>query len=333
MKLPQNFIPLALKFDAEQLAEEVRALPDSAWIPHPLGLNGNSAVPLISVGGGINDLFQGAMGMTPYLEQSPYHRQVLASFKEVLGRSRLMRISAGTELTSHVDVEYHWFTRVRIHIPVITNPDVVFNCAGETMHMPAGSCWIFNTWLPHKVDNNGAEDRIHLVIDVCGSSRFWNLVRKSLGADPNIDLASQGIRPRRITYRKGSVPLIRTEQFNVSPVLAPGEMESLVGNIIRDISSNPRNDPDTVEYCRVLITKYAMDWRQIWLAFGFLREGWPHYDSLVRTLMGEIENRALENVVMFSNNTPVTEVIRKHLIVPSMNVDFLEALNNPPSAA
>ena len=328
MNLSQKYIPLALSFDADRLAEEVSALPDDAWMAHPLGLNGNSAVPLISVGGGINDLFQGPMAMTPHLEQSAYHRQVLASFNEVLGRSRLMRIAAGTELTPHVDLEYHWHTHVRIHIPIITNPDVVFYCGGETMHMKAGSCWIFNTWLPHKVENNGNEDRTHLVIDVCGSSRFWNLVDKTLGADPYVDLRDQGIRSRRIPYMKGATPPIQTEQFNVSPVLAPGEMEALVNNIIQEISFNPNNDPAGVEFCKQLLNAYAMDWRQTWLAFGFKKEGWPHYDALVRGLMARTQDGVFRRLLLASNNTPVAEVILKHLIVPAMNFDYLESLRS-----
>ena len=79
MKLPREFIRLPLDFDAERLAEEIAALPDDAWQAHPTGFAGNSAVPLISVGGEPNDQIAGPMAETPALKQSPYMRQVLAT--------------------------------------------------------------------------------------------------------------------------------------------------------------------------------------------------------------------------------------------------------------
>jgi len=328
VKLSQNYIPLPLSFDADRLAEELHALPDSAWMKHPSGLEGNSAVPLISVGGGDNDLFQGAMAMTPYLEQSPYHRQVIASFNEVVGRSRHMKIAAGCHLARHVDVEYHWHMRVRVHIPIVTNPGVIFTCDGEEMHMAAGSCWIFNTWLLHRVDNNGTEDRTHLVFDITGSSRFWNMVRKMEGVDPHKDLASQGVKVRHLSYLEGALPKIRTEQFNVTPLLAPGEVEALADNIISEISAGPDNDPDAVEFYKQLIVSYAKDWRQTWLAYGYSKEGWPQFDGLVRGLLNRIENGAPAGILLGSNKTDVREAILKHLIVPAMNFEFLERLSN-----
>ena len=41
------------------------------------------------------------------------------------------------ELNLHVDFNYHWFSRVRIHIPVITHPSVIFHCGRERLqHAP-----------------------------------------------------------------------------------------------------------------------------------------------------------------------------------------------------
>jgi hypothetical protein len=96
MKLPRKFIRLPLDFDAERLAEEVRAMPPEAWQAHPLGFAGNTAVPLISVNGEANDFFAGPMAETAWLRQAPYFRQVLSSFKVVFGRSRLMGLGGGS---------------------------------------------------------------------------------------------------------------------------------------------------------------------------------------------------------------------------------------------
>ena len=146
MQLSRPFIRLPLCFDAARLAKELGDIDASAWMPHPSGLAGNNAVALISSAGGDNDDFNGAMAITPHLAGSPYHQQVMAGFNEVLARSRLMKLAVGSEVSSHIDFNYHWYSRVRIHIPVITNPQVIFSCGDEQVHMQAGECWIFDSW-------------------------------------------------------------------------------------------------------------------------------------------------------------------------------------------
>ena len=65
-------------------------------------------------------------------------QQVLASFDTVWSRSRLMRIAGGGSVPQHSDTNHHWFYRVRVHIPVITRPEVRFFCADQNVHMAAG---------------------------------------------------------------------------------------------------------------------------------------------------------------------------------------------------
>ena len=120
-------------------------------------------MPLLSVEGGNNDFFAGPMAETRWLRQSPYLRQVLASFSVVFGRSRLMGLSGGAEVPAHCDINYHWFSRVRIHVPVITFPEVTFHCGDRSLHMAAGEAWIFDNWRPHRVVNPSAQLRVHLV--------------------------------------------------------------------------------------------------------------------------------------------------------------------------
>lgn len=107
MRLARPFVRLPYRFDPARLSAEARALPAMAWRPHPTGQPGNSAVALISQGGSDNDAFTGAMLPTAHLTHTPYHRQVMATFGEVLGRSRLMKLTAGSEVGLHVDFNHH----------------------------------------------------------------------------------------------------------------------------------------------------------------------------------------------------------------------------------
>ena len=120
------------------MTEEVLAFDASEWLPHVQGYAGNSSIPLISLNGEMNDDFNGPMKVTEKLRRSPYIRQVIASFGEVFGRSRLMGLDAKCSVPEHRDVNYHWYNRVRIHVPVITNPDVLFYCGDTHVHMAAG---------------------------------------------------------------------------------------------------------------------------------------------------------------------------------------------------
>ena len=268
MEIAKPFIRLPYSFDASKLAAEVSELDDSAWMVHPSGMTGNSAVALLSRDGGDNDDFEGAMCETPHLAHCTYVRQVMASFGEVLGRSRLMKLAAGSEVSTHVDFNYHWYTRVRIHIPVITNPDVIFYCANEQVHMQAGECWIFNSWRRHRVTNSSSEDRIHLVLDAAGSSRFWDMVREAEKFDP---LSGKNVTYPLVTtmpFEADKQVAILKERYNIAPVMSPGEVDALVNDLIRDFEHNPENDPKLIDDYKRMLLRFTKDWRETWHLYG-----------------------------------------------------------------
>ena len=256
MEISQPFIRLPFAFEAERLAEEVTALPESAWMSHPSGLRGNSAVALVSREGGDNDDFEGTMLETPHLQACPYIRQVMAGLDAVFGRSRLMKLAPGAEVSQHVDFNYHWYTRVRIHVPVITNPGVMFYCADQRTHMKAGECWIFDAWRRHRVTNESNEHRVHLILDTAGSSRFWTMVRKMGQSNYPIDAAEIAALVKTVPFRQGAEVTIRTEKYNIAPVMSPGEVDALVDGLIRDFQDNPENDAAIVDEYKTLYEGY-----------------------------------------------------------------------------
>ena len=277
MRLVKPFIRLPYRFDAARLAAEADALDRTAWMPHPTGLPGNSAVALISSGGGDNDSFEGAKAPTPHLGRCPYIRQVMAGFGEVLSRSRLMRLDGYSEVSLHVDFNYHWYSRVRIHIPVVTNRTVMFECGQERIHMAAGECWIFDSWRRHRVVNESSETRIHLVIDTSGSSRFWDLVATVADADPG----EIGANATFVPFEPAKPAPLQVERFANANVMAPGECTALVEDLIADFSANASNDANLVATYTRLLRGFAYDWREIWLVHGDGPEGIPAYRSLI----------------------------------------------------
>lgn len=307
MELTRPFIKLPFRFDTDRLAAEVRQFDESKWMPHPSGMVGNSSLALISKNGGDNDEFSGHMLPTSHLEQSIYAKQVMASFGEVLSRSRYMRLAPGAEVSPHVDFNYHWYSRVRIHVPVITDPSVIFYCGDEQRHMKAGECWIFDSWRQHRVVNNWDQQRVHLVIDIAGSSRFWNTVRKSES------LSDEAVQATAIDYIPDHSPQLRTEKFNVSPVMSPGEMDGIAKELIADFSANRDNDPRLVTRYREMLLDLTKDWRELWFQYGFQQPGFPHYSNLLQATKNQLEPnpRAL---VTSSNNVGVNPIIVQRIL-------------------
>lgn len=98
----------------------------------------------------------------------------------------MAKIRAGEVIKPHRDLHPNWFNKVRVHIPVVTNPNALFH-VWETdnilkredrtdFHMKAGTSWVFDTWRVHAVTNFSQEDRIHLIIDIEPRDRLFSLM-------------------------------------------------------------------------------------------------------------------------------------------------------------
>ncbi|HKL49918.1 MAG TPA: aspartyl/asparaginyl beta-hydroxylase domain-containing protein, partial [Wenzhouxiangellaceae bacterium] len=212
MRLPAEFLQLSLAFDAERLQAEIDAVPADYWQPHPQGFPGNDALILVSVGGGLrNDELAGPMRPTPALARCPYLRQVMASLRTVIGRTRLMRIAGSAEASPHFDLNYYWHQRMRIHVPIRTHPDVRFHCGDEAVHMQPGECWVFDTWKIHKVTNPADYPRVHLVCDTVGSGPFWDLLAGSVNPRSG---EGKPFHPQSVPFRVDADPILQYESFN-----------------------------------------------------------------------------------------------------------------------
>lgn len=86
-------------------------------------------------------------------------------------RARVLRLSAGTESSWHVDGQPHVYS-VRLHIPIITNRQCYFNYENESFHMAAdGNAFLVKVNRRHMVHNKSDEDRFHLVVNVWDQRR------------------------------------------------------------------------------------------------------------------------------------------------------------------
>lgn len=296
MRLDQPFLQLPISFSAETLADEIRALPPSAWQPHPTGFVGNEAVPLITPGGALTDGFEGPMAPTPSLRACPYIMEIMAELGCVWGRSRLMGLAPGREVPPHVDSHYYWRTHHRLHIPIITNPGVSFNCGDETVHMAAGECWMFDSFRFHDVQNKGSEQRIHLVIDTVGGGRLFELIEAAKNG-----AAADGATTLRPGQRSGDG--LAFEQVNTPMVMTPWEIRCHLGLIAEHAVPDPLLDKVMSRMDRLVDA-----WTAAWARFGADAEGLPAYRQLLATTRLDLDRLGGSELTL-DNQVPLYHVL------------------------
>jgi len=162
---------LAPSFDAARLASELRRLDEQWWHRHA-GPYHDGAWESVSLWAPRGDPFEqrsfgGAFAATPALALAPAFRDVLDAFPCERNRIRLMRLRPGGRILRHSDPLHTIDPRlVRLHVPVVTNPDVVFLVNDTRIEMRPGETWHVDVRFPHAVENRGTTVRVHLVMDL-----------------------------------------------------------------------------------------------------------------------------------------------------------------------
>lgn len=305
MKLPQALNKLPARFDADTLAAEVRALPPEAWVPHPQKFEGNEYVPLISPGGAMTNEFAGPMSATPFLQRCPYMMEVMAALDCVWGRSRLMGLGPGRGVPEHIDINYYWRTHVRVHIPIITNPDVAFTCGGETVHMAPGECWVVDTFQSHEVHNGGTEQRIHLVLDTVGGERLWDAIEAAQSGAEGLFLEPGTI---------GAAP-IRIEQYNYPAVMPPWEMRMHFEYLLGQAQEAPQ-----LEMVRKRLDRLVAGWTAAWAEYADRPAGLPTYRGLILAVQQDLD-RIGGHAIMLANKRALYRVLQGFIFENAVESD------------
>ncbi|MEO8547915.1 MAG: sulfotransferase [Sphingomicrobium sp.] len=299
MRLTKPFLKLPIRFDSDALAAEVRALPPSAWTPHPTGYVGNEAVRLVTPNGQPTDNIEGPMTPTKYLQSCDYVREIMAEIGGVWGRSRFMGLGAGGEVPAHIDTNYYWRTHLRIHIPVITNPGVMFTCGDETVHMAAGECWIFDSFRWHEVHNKGSEQRIHLVVDTVGGGLLPELMKAAEAGTS---------KPRLVRPGERSSEGLVFEKVNSPEVMSPWEMRCHLAFIAEQVDSNP-----LMAAALERVEQFIDSWAATWARFGTDDDGRSNYSQLLQELRRDLTSLGGEQLLL-RNELPLFLVLEQLIL-------------------
>lgn len=167
---------LPLDFDPQALRVDLGRIPPDRWIPHfntsgyegewsGVALRGpaDATHPILSLVShpGIKEWKNADL-----LEACPYFTQVLSRFECPLLSVRLLSLAPGAVIKEHTDHSLSLEDEeLRLHVPIVTSPQVEFMLNGIRVHLDAGETWYLNVNLPHSVSNKGSDPRVHLVAD------------------------------------------------------------------------------------------------------------------------------------------------------------------------
>jgi hypothetical protein len=199
-RLPFNFNPAALRSDLERIFPE-------EWVAHfnREYFEGEwSGAALRSAGGDARKLdsrvqAEAPFADTPIMQRCPYVREVLNTFQCKLQAVRFLKLAAGSTIREHRDYDLGFQERqLRLHLPIITNSEVVFFLDAQRIEMQAGECWYLDLSLPHWVENRGPVDRVHLVIDCELNEWLSGLLPADDSSEDELNKADQASSPEEL---------------------------------------------------------------------------------------------------------------------------------------
>ena len=170
LQLPLSFDPVLLQRDLEILsatpwtAHFVQQNYEGDWSVIPLRCAAGETHPIRMI---YSDPTATDFVDTPFLAGCGYFQTVIAAFACEVRSVRLMRLTSGSIIKEHTDVDLGVEDgTARIHIPVVTNPEVEFLLNHRRVEMNEGQAWYLRLNDPHAVANRGKADRVHLVLDL-----------------------------------------------------------------------------------------------------------------------------------------------------------------------
>lgn len=175
---------------------------------------------------------------TALMDRCPHLRAVIETFQTRLRSVRVLKLSAGSVIREHRDDGLGWEEgEVRLHVPIVTNPQVEFYIEDRRIVMNEGECWYLDLGRPHRVQNRGTTDRLHLVIDcelndwlrslimsgqpVEGRENSFGAFRQLVQGDAALQAELRAVSDPAAFYER-SVELGRARGFD----FLPGDVES-----------------------------------------------------------------------------------------------------------
>ncbi|MEV7238898.1 aspartyl/asparaginyl beta-hydroxylase domain-containing protein [Streptomyces sp. NPDC051020] len=191
-------VKLLREYDPALLVRDLKEVLSEPWEPEraykdagerPLAATNWTGLALRTQGGDPLRTDPGGPGLLPFtptriLERTPHFQDVLDSLPMELRSVRLLRLGSGAEVGFHRDAHHGFdYGQIRLHIPIITNPDAIIEIGGVSHNWQPGTLWYGDFTLLHRLWNRGQSERVHMVIDALVNPAFLNLMPAELRND------------------------------------------------------------------------------------------------------------------------------------------------------
>lgn len=308
MSLAAPLVRLPLAFDAPPLAAEGAAVSEGEWRP-ARGLSGSiSVAALVAPDGDAGaTVARSPLAPTPILERSPHLRRLLAAFRSEVGFTTLLRLSPGSELPVRAEADGRTLGRIELLVPLVASPVLVLRAGGLEGQAEPGTCWSWDTWLPHGIANGASEAAVVLVSSAAPSPRLLELV--AAGAGP---AGFDGNRPASADAEPAEE--LRLERGDVPAVLPPEALSPRV-DLLLDALGAGRGGAAAASELAAAIRVFQADWVRLWDRDRDRPEGWAAARSRLVAL--DVALRPFEGRFRLPNGLDAAEAARDLLLRPA----------------
>lgn len=170
---------LPVSFDLAKLLGEFHTLADALW-----GTRGGRVGVHVQTEAVFLRGYAPAEGDLPIedrevLASLPFTRTLIyETFQAPPQRCLFAKLRANGEIRPHIDQGAYFERTVRIHFPVVTNPQAIMLADKQSFHMQVGEAWALNNSAVHGVVNkHPTEARTHLICDYLPTEHLRQLLR------------------------------------------------------------------------------------------------------------------------------------------------------------
>jgi hypothetical protein len=280
--LTTPFIQLPIHFDPLPLLNEVVDLSTDYWVRHRLP--NLHSIPLVQH-------TEKTATWCPVINHLPLLQGLLHTWRAPLGESRVSILEPGASVKTHVDVDYYWKHRLRVHIILQTNSKALFGCDNHILSLPAGQLWVSNNWAPHWIANNGSTNRIHIVIDTVGSPILWEWISQGWHSTSNTPMPTE-LLPLVL---KDFSPTLMLEKEHRDILRTPAELQEIIDDCIHDMKDTTHLE--TITQCRSQLRKLQIGWRTLYQQYGDDSSVYHLYSTTLSTILSTLPNPLFWNGV------------------------------------
>ncbi len=189
---------LPLTYALAPLLGALARLDPAAWQSHfnAAYYEGDwSGVALISPDDAVLPLApgRGSPRRTRWWQEDGAWAALLDAIGTTVSSARLLRLGPGSRIHEHCDPDLGVpGSDLRVHLPLTSPEGVEFLVDGLQVPMRAGECWFVDLSRPHRVDNPGPGERIHLVLDCWPNDWLLGAIDQGLAITPSLQPGRAG---------------------------------------------------------------------------------------------------------------------------------------------